>query len=152
VTIIVLFVLFCGALAVVVTAPLALFAASAAFDSEDASQSPLMHVGMLLFLIVPASAGWCVYQGWHAYKQGALDSAWHYGLYPALLLVVGIVALIVVVRSTAAHRADTASQAHLEDSSGADGRPHKHGHGHHHGHSHGHSHGHHDHQDNHPHE
>jgi hypothetical protein len=143
-TIFILALLILGAASVLVTAPLALFVASVAFDSEDASQSPLMHVGMLLFLLVPASAGWCVYQGWLAYKQGMMDSAWHYGAYPALLFVLGAVALAIVIRSNATVPNQTVrgSDDHDHDDHHGDGEhdshDQKHGHSHHHKHGHSH--------------
>jgi hypothetical protein len=82
--ILVLILLIIGAITVIALAPFALLMSGFSFD---AGASPAAYAMAALFFAVPISAGWCVWQGWQYWQQGAFDTALKYALYPALLAV-----------------------------------------------------------------
>lgn len=87
-----------GALAVLVTAPFALFMPYKAFD--DTERPVLVFLSVALFLVVPLSMGWCLYNAWQYYGQAEYFTAVQFAAYPAVGLVLVILVITIATLRT----------------------------------------------------
>ncbi|MBD1210780.1 MAG: hypothetical protein H9535_20310 [Ignavibacteria bacterium] len=95
-----LFLLCVGALAVLITAPLALFMPYRVIDDTD--RPILVYLSVALCFAVPLTMGWCVVTGWNYYQQAAYSTAAQFGIYPTVVLFVGAVVIAVATQRTKA--------------------------------------------------
>lgn len=91
-----LFLLCLGALAVLITAPLALFMPYRVID--DTERPILVYLSVALCFAVPLTMGWCVVTGWNYYQQAAYSTAAQFGIYPTAVLVVGAVVIAIATQ------------------------------------------------------
>ncbi len=112
-TILALFLLCVGTLAVLITAPFALFMPYKAFDDTERPVRVFLFVA--LFLVVPLSMGWCVYNGWQHYEQAEYVTAVQFAAYPTSVLVVGVfVITIATLRTKASAKNKPSGHSHAE--------------------------------------
>ena len=76
-----------GALAVVVALPFALLKTDIAFD--DTPKPFSTYLTLVALYALPLSMGWCVFEGWQAYRAGDMESAATFAAYPAGALFIG---------------------------------------------------------------
>lgn len=85
-----------GALAVLITAPLALFMPYRVIDDTD--RPMLVYLSVALCVAVPLTMGWCVVTGWNYYQQAAYSTAAQFAVYPTAVLFVGVVVIAVATQ------------------------------------------------------
>lgn len=99
-TILALFLLCVGTLAVLIAAPFALFMPYKAFDDTD--RPVIVFLSVALCLAVPLSMGWCVYKGWQHYQQAEYITAVQFAAYPASVLALGAFVIVIATVRTKA--------------------------------------------------
>jgi hypothetical protein len=82
-----------GALAVLISAPFALFMPYRAMDDTD--HPVWRYLSVAVFFVLPLGFAWCVYRAWQWYQAGDYSASAQYAAFPAggLILAVGVIAL-----------------------------------------------------------
>jgi hypothetical protein len=104
-----------GALAVVIALPFALLKTDIAFD--DTPKPFSTYLGLVALYALPLSMGWCVLEGWQAYRAGEVESAIQFAAYPAGAFFIGaaIVGGATLLRANASGKSESKNASKSEE-------------------------------------